>query len=177
MLTLDLIVNFFSILANIAIILTMIYGIKAFKQDKKNVKADLDWRMKHETIVFANEIFSKTDSLLSEIKSRFGNQTINVTDLQKEENSELNKIISQYLPLMERLSVGLNTKVYDLDVYARICCSKTIKAWDQLHNVIIEKRNNNHNNLIYIEFEEVVNSLREWKKHTPETRGKYQPLP
>ncbi len=176
MLVFEVIINLCSVASNIAIIITMIYGIMKFRQDKLNVIADLNRQTKSETITFANEILEKTDNLFFEIRSKFGNDTINVSDLQNEKNPELDKVISKYLSLMERLSVGLNTKVYDFDVYARICCSKTIRAWTQLENIIFEKRKNSGNDLLYIEFETVVNDLRRWKAGAPETRGNYERL-
>lgn len=142
-----------------------------------NVIADLEWRRKNETILFSNEILEKTDNLLSEIKNKFNSNTINVSDLEKDENSELRQVISKYLSLMERLSVGLNTEVYDLDVYARICRSKTIKAWRQLENIVEQRRKESSNKLLYIEFEDVVEKLKDWSpKSSAERRGHYNRL-
>lgn len=167
-------INICSIISNLAIFITMLIAIVTYMQNKKNVKAELDWQRKKETIVFANKILTKTDNLLFKLEEYLKDGT---SGLQEMENSELNKIILSYLSLMERLSVGLNTNVYDLDVYARICCSKTIKAWDKLENIIHQKRRKGNNELLYKEFENVVKKLHEWKTPLPiEKRGNYEPL-
>lgn len=167
-----------SILSNIAIVITMIYSIIKLRQDKRSVIADIEWRRKNETILFSHEILEKTDNLISEINNKFpDNETINVSDLKKSENSELSHVIFKYLTLMERLSVGLNTGVYDLDVYARICRSKTINAWDRLKNIAYDKRKSSGNSNLYIEFENMVNRLVERDpKQLADTRGDYKEM-
>lgn len=173
----EIILNICSLAANIAIVITMIYGLIKLKQDKLSVIADLEWRRKQETIHFTYEILQKTDNLHSEINKKFKGETINVSDLEKEENAELMQIISKYLTLMERLSVGLNTEVYDLDVYARICCRKTINAWKQLENIVQWKRETLNRATLYTEFETVVDKLKNWNPSPPvETRGNYNPI-
>lgn len=175
--TFETIINVCSLAANIAIVITMIYGIKKLKQDKQSVVADLDWRRKNETILFSNEILEKTDNLLAEINKRFNGETINVSDFQNVENTELEQIILKYLTLMERLSVGLNTEVYDLDVYARICRRKTIMAWKQLENIAYDRRKTLNNDKLYKEFEDMVGKLNDWILKPPaETRGNYNPV-
>lgn len=173
----EIIITVCSVAANVAIVITMIYGIIKLKQDKLSVIADLEWRRKNETILFTYEILEKTDDLHSEINKKFNGETINVSDLAKEENAELMQIISKYLMLMERLSVGLNTEVYDLDVYARICCRKTIKAWKQLENIVNWKRQTLNRASLYAEFEAVVNKLENWNPGPPvEARGNYNSM-
>ena len=41
---------------------------------------------------------------------------------------------------MERVAVGINTGVYDLDVYARICRGKTVDNWRRLEPIVIQRR-------------------------------------
>lgn len=175
MTTFELFINICAIASNIAIVITMIYGIIKLRQDKRGVIADLEWRRKNETIRFSYEVFEEIDNLLSRIKDKFQDETINVSDLQKDENAEMSKIIFKYLSLMERLSVGLNTDVYDLDVYARICRSKTVNAWKQLENIVERRRKDAGNELIYKEFETMVGRLNNWSPKPPaETRGNYK---
>lgn len=178
--TFEVIINVCSLAANIAIVITMIYGIKKLKQDKQSVVADLDWRRKNETILFSNEILEKTDNLLAEINKRFNGETINVSDFQKVENTELEQIILKYLTLMERLSVGLNTEVYDLDVYARICCKKTIMVWKQLENIVQYRRQKLRQDSLYVEFEKVAWKLnnRKDQKANPQLdpNANYKPM-
>lgn len=42
----EIILNICSLAANIAIVITMIYGLIKLKQDKMSVIADLEWRRK-----------------------------------------------------------------------------------------------------------------------------------
>ena len=175
MLILEVIVDILSIVSNIAIVITMIYAIKKFKQDKLNVIEDLEWRRKNETIVFSCEILKETDYLLSEIKRKVENETVNISDIQRD--PMLEKVIIQYLTLMERLSVGLNTEVYDINVYARICRGKTIRAWKQLENIVYDKRKTLEKPSLYEEFELVVEKLKNWiPRPAPITKGNYEPL-
>lgn len=163
---------YFSVLSSIAIIVTMICAILQLRQNKLSLQANLERQTKSETIVFTTEILEKLDIISSEIKDAFGNNTINVSDLEK--YPKLKTVITQYLALMERISVGLNTHVYDLNIYARICRTKTLNAWRQLEPIIIERRKSSYTPKLYIEFEEVIKALQDWEKAPKEQRGDFK---
>ena len=108
------------------------------EQDERVAKAQLERQKKNDTIVFVNSVIKYTDDIYSEIRQVFQNETINLSDPRYDD--AMKKHVTIYLRMMERLAVGINTKTYDIDVYARMCRKKTIATWNQLMNVIQEAR-------------------------------------
>ena len=155
------------IIANIVVVIGVIIAVIQLWQNKRIAKADHERRKKEATIVFTHEIITKSSEFNNIIVRIFGDDTINITDDRyintKDGDLPILEIIKRHLNLLERISVGLNTGVYDIDVFARICGQRIIKSWNRLQNVIVQRRKENHQESLYIEFEEVVESLKKRK--------------
>ncbi|MDR3148398.1 MAG: DUF4760 domain-containing protein [Oscillospiraceae bacterium] len=135
-----------------AAVLTLRVGIKT-------LKADHERRKKQSTIEFYQEISNITAKLKEAIDKLFADKAINPTDPDYANNEELKLKISQYLTVMERFAVGINTGVYDLDIYMRCAGRSTIHWYDRLVQIIKDKRKDNKSHL-YIDFEHMTNELR-----------------
>lgn len=75
-------------------------------------------------------------------------------------NDPLKKSVREYLNIMERIAVGLNTGVYDLDIFMRICGKSTVIYWDQLSSVVEERRKELQRPSLFIEYERLVQEIR-----------------
>ena len=155
------------IIANIVVVIGVVLGVIQLWQNKRIAKADHERRKKEATIVFTHEIITKSNELNAVIVRVFQNDTINPTDERylngKDGGLSIQRIIIRYLNLMERISVGLNTSVYDIDIFARICGRRIEKSWDRLHNIVKERRLVNNQESLYSDFEQMVNTLK--KRH------------
>lgn len=144
----------------IAIIIGIPIGIYQIFLTRKIAKADLERREKESTIVFTDEIITRVDAINRDIHDVFNDDTINSSDKRYSDNNEIQESIKQYLKLMERLSVGINSGVYNIDVFSRICGRKIVKSYDRLSTIIREKRTKQGNALLYVEFEHMAEILR-----------------
>jgi hypothetical protein len=73
---------------------------------------------------------------------------------------DLHKYITEYLSLMERFSVGVNFKVYNFNVFRKMAGRGTIKQWDKLYLVIVNRRTNGEKVYLSTNFEILVKKLR-----------------
>ncbi|WP_458458102.1 DUF4760 domain-containing protein [Pseudobutyrivibrio sp.] len=130
-----------SILTNIAILVSVIIAAGQLVLNRKIAKMDFNRRKKQATIEFSSSILNITNELSRAIKKYYGTEPISYTAYMGSDE-EANKIIRDYLNLMERLSVGINSQVYDFDILQRICGYKAWEHWEQLKDVVLwyEKR-------------------------------------
>jgi hypothetical protein len=138
--------------------LTLAAAVLTLRVGIKTLKADHERRKKQSTIEFYQEISNITAKLKEDIDKIFGSDAVNPTDSRYSENEELKLKISQYLTIMERLAVGINTGVYDLDIYIRCAGRSTINWFERLVHIIKDKRKDGKSHL-YTDFETMTNKL------------------
>lgn len=73
--------------------------------------------------------------------------------------------ISESLARIEQFAVGVNTKVYSIEILDRMAGSHIIKLFYKFEPIIVYKREKGKTNKRYIEFETMVKSL---KKYNPD---------
>jgi len=56
--------------------------------------------------------------------------------------------------------VGINTGIYDFDVFQRICEYSVWKRWCDFQPIIYEMRKKKQADNLYIEYEQVANRLK-----------------
>lgn len=161
------------IIANICVAAAAIIAIRQLRQDRLVAKMDMELRIKEQTIRFAHQIMTETSKVSAEIRKAFQDGPI---DVMAPENEVIRREISRYLRLMERLSVGVNTGIYDLDIYARMYRSRTILMWDRLELAVEQIRANTPGFVPYEEFELLVKQLKAWEPGPGEKSGDFQKL-
>lgn len=73
--------------------------------------------------------------------------------------------VSESLARIEQFAVGVNTKVYSIEILDRMAGSYIIKLFYKFEPIIAYKREKGHTNKRYIEFETMVKDL---KKYNPD---------
>ena len=136
----ELLFSIVQFVTNIALIIGVIIALCQLKLSRKIAEKDFERRKKEATIDFANDIVSRTNELMVSINQVFGDDKIYISDVRYLNDTQMQGYINRYLNLMERMSVGINTEVYDFDIFRRICGTRTLRAWDRLKNVVYEKR-------------------------------------
>lgn len=147
-------------ITNIFVIFGVIITLKQLIMSRKIAAADLERRKKEATVTFTCEVLSQLDVLKTSLEN-YGT----ITYKEYIANKELQGVIKQYLRLLERMSVGINTGIYDFDVFQRICGYRVWKRWCDFQPIIYEMRKKKQSNNLYIEYEQIANRLK--KYYTP----------
>jgi len=159
----DILLNMTNIVSNIAIFLTCGFTIWQLLLMKKNFKADHERRRKQATIEFYHIINKEFTKLLVPINEKFSTDgIINVCDV-KNDNTLLDKIY-EFLSHMERLAVGVNTRIYDITVLDRMVGSFIIKWHDRLIDIIKWRRDVRKENNLHSDFVRLVSEIIELRK-------------
>lgn len=147
-----IIADFFVIIGGlIAIIQLWLYRI-----DKKN---EMKRHKRESTIMYLGEVMPRLSQMDTEIIGVFSTgESIETSDERL--TNEMKSSIRDFLKVMERLSVGLNMEVFDIEVVRRLIGTGIITTWNRLEKIIQKKRIDLNNPKLYIEFEQVVKKLK-----------------
>lgn len=126
----------------------------------KSILADHERRKKQSTIEFYDNINKETKKLNESFKDVLDKNRITKEMLDDEKYTSFIEAANRYLTLMERFSVGVNTKVYDLKIFMRIAGRSTINTFDQLREYIDLCRDGGKRSYMYTDFEKMVNAMR-----------------
>jgi len=128
---------------------------------QKSFLADHERRKKQSTIEFTYQVLEERIKATKSINKAFPNkEVVNVNSRAYTENLEdVRGAISRYLNLMERISVGINIGVYDLDTFMRITGVATINFYKRIEPIILEKRKVANRSSLYCDFEKLVKDM------------------
>ena len=154
--------GFLDIFYPLTVIITNVFIIVGVFVAYRSISLDHDRRKKQSTIEFYDKIWEKFYPLLKIIDKK-PQGVLNVEDIDGD--AELQELIREYLSIMERFSVGVNTGVYDIYVLNRMSGFRTINSYEKLGQYIKNSRTTNPNG--YKDFEEVVDWLKEIRKKPP----------
>lgn len=83
----------------------------------KTMLADHERRKKQSTLEFYSQIYPTLSEIRTRIKDTFGNEIINPDDPKYKNNTDLKNQIYEYLVIIERFAVGINSGVYDINIF------------------------------------------------------------
>ena len=161
---LSTIVDIANIIASIGVIVGVFLAIAQLKKTAKIAEADHSRQRMQATIDFFDKIRDKTTPLMSEIKKVVGDNPVTIDQIDAD--PDLRSNVSQYLSLMERLSVGVNSQVYDYDIFRTLYGAVTVRAYYRLREYILHSRKQNGTNTIFEHFESLAKKL-EVGRHAP----------
>ena len=141
-----------TIIANIAIIVSLVIAIKSFQADNTR-------KLRQSTIDFYNEINKETMSLVDKVM--VNKEIFTVEEIMS--NAALHVQIRRYLSLMERFSVGINSDMYDIQVFDRIQGATTLSIYDALKPYLCWVHET-YGLYFYGDFELVVAQIKEIRK-------------
>lgn len=123
----------------------------------KTYKADHERRKKQSTIEYTNSVRDKYRTVARKLTEKFGDRVINVDDIEKNDREN----IKEFLSIMEHLSVGVLTGVYDFQILKRMSGRYLRHMYEKLHPYIIDvrKKAGPNSNTLYSEFEELYRRL------------------
>jgi hypothetical protein len=150
MLNLDSVEKVFSIVGNMFIFFGVFVVVWQLLADHKRRKYQA-------TLEFYRKIGDKCDDLLEIINDKFPDGDVIEYDKVKNDREVL-KAIEKFLFLMEEISVGINTKAFDIKVFGKITGEDYIK-WFYRFERIIENFRVKYNPCVYKDFEKMIYKL------------------
>jgi len=153
--------NLLSFGADLAVILGIIFVVIQILQTGKIARADHDRREKQSTIEFYNALSTESYDLYD----IFGNKPIDISSIDS--NKVLKESVIKYLGRLERLAVGVNSKIYNFDILNFMCGQYLIERYYQFEKYI-EKARHGNNKICYKEFEILVKNIKEHRERNPE---------
>lgn len=174
---LDVIVNLSTICTNIFLIAGAIVALLQLIKMKesnslqlKSILADHERRKKQATLEFYSEVYPYLSELRTKITDIFGDEYINPSDTRYRDHQNMQKIIYEYLVIIERFSVGINSGVYDIKIFAQTS-GKTVSDMYKKLSPVINYLRLSHN------YPEMFYDLEKMSKDIDEIREKTFPLP
>lgn len=141
---------------------------------KKQYKAQYERTCKEETIKFFHELKQRSHEIEKRIFADFGTKPINI---EKIKDPDYFMEIKNFLSLLERFSLGVNTQIYDLNIADRLSGSYFINMYNQLNPFIQKIRKQRNDNRLYEEFEMMKISLGNLRKPNIESNGDLKHIP
>ena len=153
-----------SILVSISIIIAAIVGALQFIKFVKSTKADHERRQKQSTIEFYHTIWLQTGDLIKKMREEgiIGQIPLgDIVTIITNNKDGLENTVSRYLDLMNRLSVGIITEVYDIEIYNKMAGRSATDIYDSLKPYIEHKRHKIKRGLtLWCDFEEMITKIK-----------------
>ncbi len=136
----------------------------------RSMKADHERQKKQATIEYLHNIRPVYNQLWNNIQERFGDDIISEKMVVALENEhEIRREIKELLSILEHASVGMNTGVFDKDLWYRMSANFLIRLYNRLRAYI--KHAQTYNSYAYVEFEGIVKDFEIRKATHPDGRG------
>ncbi len=132
-------------------------------------KKDHERRRKQATIEYFEEMTSKLYDSQAKFNTKFNQLDIDIAELDSD--TELLKDATEILAAFERLSVGVNTKIFDLDILDRMAGSYLVVMYNRFAPYIAKVRTDASRVNSYQEFEYIVDCIKK-KRRIINERGK-----
>ena len=120
----------------------------------RSFRADHERRKKESTIEHVRSIRTLYRGLSGRLIDKFGEDAINLSQIDAATERE----ISEYLSIIEHLSVGVNTEVYDFDILSRMSGTYLVRMYFRLAPYI--KSQQKQVPSYFVEFEFLVENLQ-----------------
>lgn len=165
---LDTIVKLSTIFTNIFLIIGAIVAALQLKKMKesntlqlKSILADHERRKKQSTLEFYSEVYPYLSELRTKITDTFCDEYINPSDTRYKDNHDIQKVIYEYLVIIERFSVGINSGIYDINVFAQTSGKTVSDMYKKLSPVINQWRISQNYPEMFYDFEKMSRDIDE----------------
>ena len=134
----------------LAVIGTVLVVIQLF-WIRKGFKADHERRRKQATIDHINSVRHQYEEVTFKLREKFGENVINMSVVEKKDEND----IEAYLNTLEHLAVGVNTKVFDIEIVNRAAGSHFIHMKNKLNPYIAYVRREFGSETTYKEYNSI----------------------
>jgi len=156
------------ITSNIAVVVGIVIAILQLQKmqvsndlQQREFLADHERRKKQATIEFSHQVLEERAKAAEKINAIFKDGAVINVSAQDyiDDLDDVRGSITRYLNLMERISVGINTGVYDLSIFMRITGYATVTFYKRIEPVISERRRESQRQTMYCDFEKFIVKL------------------
>lgn len=163
-----IVTNFFLSIGVVIAIFQLVQMRKSNILQSRSMMADHDRRKKQSTLEFYTNIYPYLSEFRTKITDVFGNGYVTPDDVRYKENTDMQKMIYEYLVIIERFAVGVNSGIYDINVFAKTS-GKTVSDMYKKLSPIIEEMRVTH------KYPEMFNDFEKMCKDVEKVREKMYP--
>lgn len=147
------------IAANIFTCVGILIALCEFYFFHKSIYADYERSKKQATIDLYMEHYNDIIQLNHEIYLRYQRKKVPVEEIKNDD--EFKQILKQYLNWMEWISTGINTDIYDMNVFDRLYGRAMVRLYEQLEDYIQYRRIELKEWEVYRDYELLVVKLKQ----------------
>lgn len=170
----DNIVDISTIITNLFLAVGVIIAVFQLIQMKKSnllqtqsMMADHERRKKQSTLEFYTNIYPHLRKLRTKITDTFGNEYITPNDSRYSKDITIQKTVYEYLVVIERFAVGVNTGIYDINIFANTSGKVVADMYKKLSPIIEEMR-------LIQNYPEMFGDFEKMSKEVEKIRNKMQ---
>lgn len=130
--------------------------------------ADHDRRKKQSTLEFYTDIYPYLSEFRTKITDIFGTEYITPNDERYKQNTDIQKTIYEYLVIIERFAVGVNSGIYDINIFAKTSGKVVSDMYKKLSPIIEQMR-------VSQNYPEMFNDFEKMCKDVEQVRAKMYP--
>lgn len=160
-----------NIVLSVGAVITVFQLIQMKKSNilqSKSLMADHERRKKQSTLEFYSDLYPYLSEFRTKITDVFGNGYVTPDDVRYKQNPDLQKMIYEYLVIIERFAVGVNSGIYDINVFARTSGKVVSDMYKKLSPIIEDMR-------IIQNYPEMFNDFEKMSKDVEKVRDKMYP--
>lgn len=160
--------NIFLSVGTVIAVFQLIQMKKSNVLQSKSLMADHERRKKQSTLEFYSDIYPYLSEFRIKITDVFGNGYVTPDDIRYKQNTDIQKMIYEYLVIIERFAVGINSGIYDINVFAKTSGKIVSDMYKKLSPIIENMR-------IIQNYPEMFNDFEKMSKDIVEVREKMYP--
>jgi hypothetical protein len=122
----------------------------------KNLKADHERRKKQSTIEYMNKIRDIYRPIDTKLTQKHGSKALNPEDIDEADMADMR----EFLSVLEHLSVGVNSYVYDILLVNRMSGTFLLDTLDKVKPYIKYSRKERSSKTLYEEFENMCKDIK-----------------
>lgn len=114
-----IVTNIFLSVGAVIAVFQLIQMKKSNILQSKSLMADHERRKKQSTLEFYSDIYPYLSEFRTKITDIFGNGYVTPDDVRYKQDKDIQQMIYEYLVIIERFAVGINSGIYDINVFAK----------------------------------------------------------
>ena len=157
------IVDIAIIAGNVSISVGVIIAIWQLFLGKRSFNADHERRKKQATIEHYSRICNEFREALKRINAKFPDDKV-VKIHNPVDDKDMLDDVATYLSHMEKFAIGINTNIYDFDVFKRMSGVWAVRYYDRFKEAIEYLRMRPYSQKAYMNYEDLISKLRDSQK-------------
>lgn len=159
-----IVTNIFLSVGSVVAVFQLIQMKKSNMLQSKSLLADHERRKKQSTLEFYSNIYPYLSEFRTKITDVFDNGYVTPDDIRYKQNADIQKMIYEYLVIIERFAVGINSEIYDINVFAKMSGKIVSDMYKKLSPIIEDMRCVHNYPEMFCDFEKMSKDIEEVRK-------------